>query len=164
LSDTTNRIEKHIDVRASRSRVWRALTDAREFAHWFGLELDGPIVPATRRTGTFVGSAVDLEVGKAQRAHAGRTFPLLIERVEPERLLSFRWHPGAVDPDTDYSSEPMTLVEFRLDDITGGTRVTIVESGFEAIPLARRAEAFSSNEQGWAIMTGVLAKYVSDSK
>lgn len=160
LSTTPDRIEKHIDVRAARSRVWRALADSREFAHWFGLELDGPIEAATRRNGAFVGSAVDPEVGRAQRAHAGRTFPIFIERVEPERLLSFRWHPGAVDPQTDYSSEPTTLVEFRLDDIAGGTRITVVESGFEGLPPARRADAFSGNEQGWTIMTGVLAKYV----
>ena len=161
MTITANRIEKHIDVQAPRSRVWRALADSREFAEWFGLELDGPIQPGAHRAGTFVGSAVDADVARAQRVHAGRRFPILIERVEPERLLSFRWHPGAVDPEKDYSAEPTTLVEFLLEDISGGTRVTVIESGFENIPLARRAEAFSGNEQGWTIMIGVLGKHVS---
>ena len=162
MSITSDRIEQHIDVAAPRARVWRALSDVREFAHWFGLAFDGPFQEGAHRAGTFVGSAVDLEVGAAQRVHAGRTFDILIERVEPERRLSFRWHPFAVDPAVDYASEPTTLVEFMLDDVPGGTRVTVIESGFEALPAARRPDAFSANSQGWPIMIGVLGRYVGD--
>lgn len=161
MTFTPDRIDKHVDVRAPRARVWRALSDPAEFAQWFGLALDGPFEPGARRAGTFVGSAVDLEVGKAQRVHAGRPFLVLVERVEPERLLSFRWHPFAIDPNVDYSSEPTTLVEFMVDEVPGGTRISVIESGFEMLPHARRGDAFSANDPGWSIMIGLLGKYVS---
>jgi uncharacterized protein YndB with AHSA1/START domain len=89
------------------------------------------------------------------------TLEMRIERIEPERYFSYRWHPNAIDPKVDYSAEPTTLVEFILEDMEGGTAVTIVESGFDRIPLARRAEAFRMNEQGWAGEIKNLAGYVS---
>jgi uncharacterized protein YndB with AHSA1/START domain len=161
VTQVVNRIEKSIDVHAPRPRVWRALADADPFAHWFGLALDGPIEPGARREGRMVGTAVDAEVGRAQREHAGLRFEIVVERVEPERLMSFRWHPGAVDATVDYSAEPMTLVEFTLTDIPGGTRVTVTESGFDGIPIARRAAAFTGNDQGWTVMIGVLGTHLS---
>jgi uncharacterized protein YndB with AHSA1/START domain len=89
------------------------------------------------------------------------TVELLVERIEPERYFSYRWHPYAIDPAADYSAEPTTLVEFTLQDTEEGTAVTIVESGFDRIPLARRAEAFRMNDQGWAGQIKNLARYVS---
>jgi len=162
LTDTrTDRIERSIDVRAPRARVWRALSDPAEFAEWFGIAVSGPFQPGTRLRGTLIGTSVDEEVARAQRTHAGVSFDLVIERVDPERRLAFRWHPGAVDPGVDYAAEPMTLVEFVLDDTGEGTRVTVVESGFDGIPLARRAKAFAGNDEGWRIMMGVLQKHVT---
>ena len=156
----TDRIEQSIDVRAPRSRVWQALVDPQQFAAWFGIAVDRPFVPGERLTGTLVGTTVDADVAKAQRTHEGTTFDLVVEQVEPEQRFSFWWHPNAVDPAVDYASEPMTLVEFSLESTTGGTRVTVVESGFDAIPLTRRAQAFDGNKEGWRIMVGVLGTYL----
>ena len=160
-SSVTDRIEQSIDVRAPRTRVWRALADPEEFAAWFGIAVDGPFAPGARLRGTLVGTMVDPEVAQAQRTHEGVTFDLVVAQVEPERLLSFRWHPGAVDPTIDYSSEPMTLVEFVLEETPRGTRVTVIESGFDAIPLTRRARAFDGNKGGWTIMMEVLGKHLN---
>jgi uncharacterized protein YndB with AHSA1/START domain len=146
---TIDRIEKQILLRASRARVWRAISDPVEFAEWFGiLALNGSFTPGARMTGTFDYKGKQL------------TGEFLVERVEPERLLSFRWHPYAVDPERDYSSEPMTLVEFKLEDVTGGTQLSVAESGFERIPLRRRAGAQAMNERGWEIQMGNVARYL----
>ena len=157
----TDRIERSIDVRAPRARVWRALSDPAEFAEWFGIAVSGPFQPGARLRGTFIGTSVDEEVARAQKEHAGMSFDLVIERVDPERRLAFRWHPGAPEPGVDNTAEPMTLVEFVLDDTGEGTRVTVVESGFDRIPLARRAKAFDGNSEGWRIMMGVLQKHLA---
>jgi len=159
-SSVTGRIEQSIDVKAPRSRVWRALVDPQEFTAWFGIAVDGPFAPGARLRGTLVGTTVDAEVARAQRAHEGVSFDLVIAQVEPERRFSFRWHPGAVDPAIDYAKEPMTLVEFELEEIPQGTRVTVTESGFDAVPLSRRAQAFDGNKEGWRIMMGVLGKHL----
>jgi uncharacterized protein YndB with AHSA1/START domain len=160
-SSVADRIEKSIDISATRARVWRALTAPEEFRAWFGIAIDRPFAAGTRVRGTLVGTTVDEEVAQAQRAHAGTSFDLVVEQVERERRLAFRWHPGAVDPSVEYEREPMTLVEFVLDDVPNGTRVTVIESGFEALPASRRAQAFTGNEQGWEIMTGVLRKHLT---
>jgi len=99
-------------------------------------------------------------VARAQRTHEGVSFDMVVAQVEPERRFSFRWHPGAVDPTIDYASEPMTLVEFVLEEIPQGTRITVIESGFDAIPLTRRLQAFEGNKGGWTIMMGVLGKHL----
>lgn len=162
MADTlTDRIERSIDVRATRARVWRALSDPAEFAEWFGIAVSGPFQPGARLRGTFIGTSVDEEVARAQQEHAGMSFDLVIERVDPEHRLAFRWHPGAPEPGDDNAADPMTLVEFVLDDTAEGTRVTVVESGFERIPLARRAKAFAGNNEGWRIMMGVLQKHLT---
>jgi uncharacterized protein YndB with AHSA1/START domain len=160
-NSVADRIQKSIDISATRARVWRALTVPDEFRTWFGIAIDRPFVAGTRVRGTLVGTLVDEEVAKAQRAHAGTSFDLVVEQVEPERRLAFRWHPGAVDPSVDYDLEPMTLVEFVLEDVPTGTRVTVIESGFEALPASRRTLAFTGNEQGWEIMTGVLRRHLT---
>jgi uncharacterized protein YndB with AHSA1/START domain len=148
----TDRIEKTTMMAAPRSRVWRALTDARQFGEWFRARLEGEFV-----TGATV-------LGKiTYPGYEHLTMEMVIERIEPERVFSFRWHPYAVDPKVDYSSEPMTLVEFTLDEAGSGTRLTIVESGFDRIPLARRADAFRMNDGGWAEQLKNIARYVSKS-
>jgi uncharacterized protein YndB with AHSA1/START domain len=145
---TTDRIEKQVVLRATPARVWRALADVREFGAWFGAELIGEITP---------GATVRMKV-----AYEGRevTGTLDIERVEPERLLAFRWHPFAVDPGVDYSQEPKTLVELVLAPVAEGTRLTVTESGFDKLPLARRAKAFEMNSGGWAHQMENIARHV----
>lgn len=134
----TNRIEKSVVLRAPRSRVWQAITNAQEFGSWFGAKLEGTFEPGARVSGRITHPGYD---------HL--TMEVVVERVDPESLLSYRWHPYAVDPDKDYSNEPMTLVEFHLDEVDGGTRLTVIESGFDDIPAERREEAFRMNEGGW---------------
>jgi uncharacterized protein YndB with AHSA1/START domain len=146
----TDRIEKRVLLRAPRSRVWRALADADEFGAWFGVKLEAPFTEGATVRGqiTYPG-------------YERLTMEVAVERIEPERYLAYRWHPYAVDPGADYSHEPMTLVEFRLDETGEGTVLTIVESGFDRIPLARRAEAFRMNENGWTEQTRNIERHVS---
>ena len=157
----TDRIEKKILLRASRPRVWRALTDTAEFGAWFGVKFDGPFTPGAVQRGVIVGTSVDADVAKAQREHASVPFEITVDRIEPERLFSFRWHPYAVERDVDYSAEPTTLIVFTLDEVANGTMLTVTESGFDQIPLARRANAFTANEQGWSIVVGLIEKYLA---
>jgi uncharacterized protein YndB with AHSA1/START domain len=158
---STDRIEKKILLRAPRERVWRALADAGDFGHWFGMKFDGPFVPGASLRAVVVGSTVNEEIAKAQKQHEGVPFDVIIDRIEPQRLFSFRWHPHAIERGADYSAEPMTLVEFTLEDAPEGVLLTVVESGFDQIPLARRAQAFSANEGGWGVMLNVLGDYLA---
>jgi uncharacterized protein YndB with AHSA1/START domain len=148
-STSTDRIERRVEIRAPRARVWRAISDAGEFGAWFGMRVDGRFAPGSTVHGRLTIPGYD---------HL--TLEMQIEKIEPERLFSYRWHPNAIDPKVDYSSEPTTLVEFHLEEIPGGTAVTIIESGFDRIPLARRAEAFRSNDAGWAGQAKKLVAYV----
>jgi uncharacterized protein YndB with AHSA1/START domain len=155
-----DRIEKSVLLRAPRKRVWRALTDSTEFGYWFGMKFDGPFAPGGRALGRIVTTKVNAEVAKLQKEHEGVPFDISIEQMEPERLFSFRWHPFAVDRAVDYASEPTTLVTFTLEEVPEGVRLTVTESGFENIPLARRAAAFTANEGGWRIMVKVIEEYI----
>ena len=146
---STDRIEKRIVLRAPQARVWRALTIAEQFSAWFGVKLDGEFVPGQTIRGKLTIPGYD---------HL--TLDMLVERIEPEHYFSYRWHPYAIDPKTDYSAEPTTLVEFRLEEQAGATALTIIESGFDRVPLNRRAEAFRMNDQGWASQSQKLARYV----
>jgi uncharacterized protein YndB with AHSA1/START domain len=157
----TDRIEKKIVLHAPRARVWRALTDAKEFGHWFGVKFEGPFVKGTLVRGVMVTTAVDAEVAKAQKPYEGMPFEITVESIEPERLFSFRWHPFAIDRNVDYSSEPTTLVAFTLEDSADGVTLTLTESGFDRIPLARRAEAFTSNEGGWTKVMTLIEKHLA---
>jgi uncharacterized protein YndB with AHSA1/START domain len=147
----TDRIEKRIELKVPVARVWRALTDYREIGEWFRVKIEGPFV-----------------AGEVSRGHI--TYPgyehlkweAVVERVEPERLFSFRWHPYAVDPKMDYSKEPQTLVEFRLEKTGEGTLLTVTESGFDKIPAARRAEAFPRNEGGWTEQMKNIERHVAE--
>jgi uncharacterized protein YndB with AHSA1/START domain len=147
---STDRIEKTVVLRASRSRVWRAIATAEEFGAWFRVNLEGVFAEGATIRGRLTHPGYE---------HV--TLDMQVERIEPERYFSYRWHPYAIDPAVDYSAEPTTLVEFVLEDAEGGTALTIVESGFDRIPLARRAEAFRMNDQGWAGEIKNIERYVS---
>jgi uncharacterized protein YndB with AHSA1/START domain len=150
----SDRIEKEIVLRAPRARVWRALFDKTEFGAWFGVQF---------RPGTF--AAGERVVGKiTYPGYEHLLMDIEIVDVTPERLLSYRWHPHAVEPNVDYSPEPTTLVVFTLDDAADGTLLTIVESGFDGVPLSRRAEAFRMNDQGWGEQTVNIERHVLASK
>jgi uncharacterized protein YndB with AHSA1/START domain len=153
-------LEKRIILRAPRDRVWRAISEAKQFGRWFGVEFDGEFVAGTSITARLVGTAVDAEVAKLQQSHLGLRFEFQIETIEPMSLLAFRWHPNAIDAHTDYSGEPMTLVEFRLEELAQGTQLSVKESGFERIPLKRRASAFTNNEGGWTHQCKLIEKYL----
>jgi uncharacterized protein YndB with AHSA1/START domain len=158
---STDRIEKTILLNAPRERVWRAVSTAAEYGRWFGVAFDGPFVEGARLTGRIVPTQVDPEVARLQGPHTGKPFEFTVVRIEPSHRIAFRWHPYAVDPALDYSAEPTTLIVFELKDEGAGTRLTVTESGFERIPLARRAAAFTANDSGWAHQTGLLAKYLA---
>jgi uncharacterized protein YndB with AHSA1/START domain len=156
-----DRIVKKVLVHAPRDRVWRAITDPQEFGAWFGVKIDGPFAQGAKVKGTIVRTTVDPEVAKQQAEFEGLPFDLEIDRVQPERLFSFRWHPFAIDRTVDYSGEPRTRVSFEIDEKPDGVLVTIAESGFEGLPPARRDKAFEANDQGWAKQAELLEKYLA---
>jgi uncharacterized protein YndB with AHSA1/START domain len=145
----TDRIEKRVEMKAPIARVWRALTDFEEFGQWFRVKLDGPFV-----------------VGQASRGHI--TWPgyehikweAQVVAMEPQHLFAFTWHPYAVDPDVDYSSETPTRVEFRLEPIEAGTRLTVVETGFDALPEHRRPDCLRMNDSGWTTQVENIKAHV----
>jgi uncharacterized protein YndB with AHSA1/START domain len=147
----TDRIERQILLKSSRSRVWRALSDTKEFGDWFGVSFRGKTMAP----------GVLLQGNITHPGYEHVVFEALIERVEPERLLSWRWHPFAVEPSVDYTAEPMTLVVFELQDAPGGTLLSVVESGFDNIPPARRLTAFRMNTDGWEQQMHNIAKHVA---
>lgn len=150
----TDRIEKSVELKAPISRVWRALADHREFGEWFGVKIDGPFV-----------------VGEVSRGHM--TYPgyehvrweAVIQKMEPERLFSFMWpHPKSFeksDLPQDYSNEPRTVVEFHLEKTAAGTRLTVIESGFNKLPADRRTDAFRRNDGGWTQQLKNIEAYVA---
>jgi uncharacterized protein YndB with AHSA1/START domain len=159
--ETPDRIEKQIVLRAPLNRVWRAISDAKEFGTWFGVEFDEPFVAGRTMNGKIVPTKVDPEVAKLQEPHTGNSFEWTVERIQPQTSISFRWHPFAVEKHVDYSKEPTTLVAFELEEVAGGTRLSITESGFSKIPLERRAKAFTANEGGWQHQTKLIEKYLA---
>lgn len=155
------KIVKRILLRAPLNRVWRALANAKEFGQWFGMRFEGEFAPGARMRGVIVPTAADPDIAKAQQPYSGIPFEIVIEQMIPERLFSYRWHPGAVNPNIDYSQEPTTLVEFTLEDAPEGVLLTVTESGFDKIPLSRRAKAFEQNESGWAMAVTLIDKYLT---
>jgi len=153
IDTSTDRIEREIVIRAPRSRVWRALTDSREFGQWFRADIEDAFVPGRPARGRITHPGYE---------HV--TFDVLVERMEPERLFSLRWHPYAVDPRKDYSREPTTLIEFVLDETPEGTRLRVTESGFDQIPVERRSEAYRMNSAGWEGQLKNVARYVAESQ
>jgi uncharacterized protein YndB with AHSA1/START domain len=151
MSSSTDRIEKSVVLSAPRSRVWRALTDIREFNKWFGVELTAPFAP---------GAVISGHITSPGYEHVVLT--AWVEKIEPEHAFSFRWHPNAIDMSADYSSEPTTLVAFTLEEVPEGTRLVVVESGFDALPESRRMSAFAGNGQGWESQMKRIAKYLAE--
>lgn len=150
----SDRIEKQIVLRAPRSRVWKAIHDKTEFGTWFRVRFP---------PGTFVPG----ETVRGNILHPGYEHMVMdveIVEVAPERQLSYRWHPYAIDPNVDYSAEPATLVTFTLEDVPEGTLLKIVESGFDQIPAHRRDEAFRMNDGGWAAQTKNIERHVAASE
>jgi uncharacterized protein YndB with AHSA1/START domain len=161
MNAMTDRIEKHVLLRSPRPRVWKALTDAEEFGTWFGVKFEGPFALGALARGVIVPTGVDAAVAKAQQPYEGLPFSITVDRIEPETLFAFRWHPFAIEPGVDYSHEPTTLVVFTLEEVPEGTRLTVTESGFDRIPLARRAKAFTANEGGWTMVMTLIEKYLT---
>ncbi len=145
-----NRIEKRIELQAPASRVWRALTDYREFGEWFRVKIDGPFVAG--------------QVARGHITHPGYEhlpWEVVVQKIEPERLFSFTWHPYAVDAEKDYSQEVPTLVEFTLQKTATGTLLTVAESGFDKIPADRQVDALRMNDRGWAAQLTNIESHVS---
>jgi uncharacterized protein YndB with AHSA1/START domain len=150
----SERIEKRIEIKAPVSRVWRAITDYREFGEWFGVKLDGPFVAS--------------QVSRGQITYPGyehMKWTAMVEKMEPERLFSFTWpHSRELDAahySADYEKNPKTLVEFRLEKTQNGTLLTVTESGFDKIPADWRSEAFRRNDGGWAEQMKNIERYVA---
>lgn len=147
---STDRIEKTITLRAPRERVWKAIANSQEFGSWFGMRLEGAFAPGARVN--------------ARMTHPGYEhliIELFVEQVNPQELFSYRWHPYAIEVGVDYSAEPTTLVEFKLSEVPGGTQLNVVESGFDRIPLSRRAEAFRMDDEGWTEQITNIERYVT---
>jgi uncharacterized protein YndB with AHSA1/START domain len=146
---TTERIERTIQLRHPRSKVWRALTDSLEFGRWFGVVFQEPFAPGARLRGTIT-----------IQGYEGMPMEIAIDRMEPERVFSWRWHPGAVVPDATYRDDEMTSVVFELADAPGGTRLTVIETGFERVPIARRARALRDNTGGWEMQMQAIERHL----
>ena len=153
MTTQTDRIEKQIVLEAKPSQVWRALTDARQFGAWFRVALEGDFRLGQRTKGriTYPG-------------YEHLTMDVVVEKLEPEKTFAFRWHPYAVDPKVDYSSEPSTLVEFTLEEVGERTRLRLVESGFDRLPAGRRDEAFRMNDGGWDEQMKNIERFLSDAR
>jgi len=150
---SSDRIEKEIEIQAPVSRVWKALTDYKEFSTWFRVDLEGPFVAG--------------ETARGRITHPGFEHVVMqvaVKKIEPERYFSFTWHPYAVDPKQDYTQEEPTLVEFTLAETASGTQVRVVESGFDKIPVHRRDEAFRMNEGGWAAQIKNIKNHVEQAQ
>ena len=146
----SDKIEKRIELAAPLSRVWRALTDYREFGEWFLVKIDGPFVPGQVSRGQIIYPGCE-----------GIEWEATVQKMEPEKLFSFTWRPHSVDPNVDYSNESPTLVEFRLEKTVTGTLLIVTESGFDKIPAARRAEALRKNDGGWTEQMKNIEKHVA---
>jgi uncharacterized protein YndB with AHSA1/START domain len=152
-STTSDRLEKQIQLDSPRSRVWRALTDTKQFGAWFGVDLQGTFAPGAATRGNLT-----------VKGYEHVPFEVIVEKIEPERLFSFRWRPYAIDPNVDYSKEPRTLVTFTLEPVDGGTVLTVVESGFDGIPAERRAKAFEMDSKGWEGQMKNIKKFLAEER
>jgi uncharacterized protein YndB with AHSA1/START domain len=151
MNTSTDRIERKVLIKASKARVWRAVSDAGEFGDWFGVNFKGKTFEA--------GKHIQGKITYPGYEHLN--MDVLIERIVPEQLLSWRWHPAAIDSKVDYSQEPTTLVVFELQEVDGGTLLTVVESGLDKIPLARRADVLRMNSSGWDQQMENIKKHVA---
>jgi uncharacterized protein YndB with AHSA1/START domain len=150
MTTTSDSIQREVVLKATRSRVWKALTDSKQFGAWFGVVIDQEFA---------AGKSVRAKVTHPE--YKDLTFDMTILDIVPEQRFSWRWHPNAVDRTRDYGSEPTTLVVFSLEEVPGGTRLSVVESGFDAVPIERRHDAYRGNTQGWDYQMGAIEKYVA---
>jgi uncharacterized protein YndB with AHSA1/START domain len=148
-TSSTDRIEKEIVLDAPLARVWRAVTDVREFNQWFGVALTTPFAAGGKSSGKITIKGYD-----------HMTMDVWVEKIEPQHVFSFRWHPNATDINVDYSKDPTTLVVFTLEEVDDGTKLTIVETGFDSLPEWRRAKAFAGNDSGWASQAKRIAEFI----
>lgn len=166
----SNRITKQVTIKAPRSRVWRAITDTREFGQWFGVELEGPFVAGKAIGGQFRMQLDEVAIANYQRklglVPSGIKVPekmltfCTVDRIEPEHYFSFHWIPFGIDAEVDPVNEPTTLVEFTLEEVAEGTLLTIEESGFDKVPVQRRQRAFMMNDGGWAAQAQNVKRHV----
>jgi uncharacterized protein YndB with AHSA1/START domain len=150
MNTSTDSIQRQVLIKASRARVWRALVDAGEFGDWFGVDFKGKSFAAGKH----------VQGPCTYKGYEHISVEVLIEKIVPEKWLSWRWHPAAINPAVDYSQEPTTLVVFELEEVQGGTLLTVVESGLDMIPLARRADVFRMNSEGWDQQMESIRKHV----
>jgi uncharacterized protein YndB with AHSA1/START domain len=156
----TDCIEKNVVLQAPLSRVWQAVSNSAEFGSWFGVKFPGPFVAGASMQGYIVPTTVDEEVAAMQKPYEGTPFNIVVEKIIPEELFSFRWHPYAIEPGVDYSAEEATLVEFTFVESSEGVTLTVTECGFDKIPIERRAKAFAANEGGWAHQMKLVQEYL----
>jgi uncharacterized protein YndB with AHSA1/START domain len=162
MNSTTDRIERAIVIDAPIARVWRAIADSNEFGQWFGVRFDRAFAPGTHIVGHITPTVADPYVAEMQAKYDGARFEMWVERIEPLHTFSFRWHPFAIDPNVDYSSEPMTLVTFTLEAEGGDkTTLSVTETGFDALPAHRRGDAFEANGAGWELQVQMIQKYLA---
>lgn len=148
-AENTDRIADKVLLHAPRARVWRALTDSEEFGQWFGVKGLGPFAPGETVRGTIT-----------HKGYEHVRIEIAVERMEPERLFSYRWHPYAADPAVDYTGEPRTLVVFEVEDAPNGTLLSVVETGFDRLPPARREVAYRMHDEGWAGQMESIKEYL----
>lgn len=154
-------IHKEVILKTDLDRVWRAISDSKEFGLWFGMKFEGPFKQGEKVKGSIKPTTVDPEVAEMQRPYEGKSGDIVVDRMEPKKLFSFKWHPYAADENTDYSKEPMTTVSFVLKPVSGGVHLTITETGFENLPESRREEARNANDGGWQKQTELISKYLT---
>ena len=156
-----DRIEKRVLLKAPLARVWDAISNSDQFGFWFGVSFEDPFIAGAKVRGKIVPTGVDPEVAKLQAPFEGKPFEFDVVQIEPKQSISFRWHPYAIEADVDYSGEPTTLIRFELQETIGGTLLVITESGFDKIPLERRAKAFAANDAGWTHQAKLIETYLS---
>ena len=144
-----SRIDRTIEIKATPERVWRALTSGAELSAWFQVTIEGEIAPGS-----------EVWMTSAHPQHGGQRFRVRFVEMTPPRRFVWQWHPGAVDPNVDYSREPRTTVTFTLEPSGDGTRLSVAETGFDEISLARRAKVHSDNSQGWTQVLEWLRRHV----
>lgn len=156
-----NEIRKEITLKAPLGKVWAAISNADEFGQWFGVRFDGAFKAGEKLSGIIVPTAVNDEIAAMQKPYEGTPFNIVVGEITPQTRFSFHWHPYGVEKDYDYSQEPMTLCTFALSEVPDGVHLVITETGFENIPLARRAQAFTANDGGWEAQTRLIEAYLA---